>query len=130
MQMPFTLRLAYHSFRAGIQAVLIAVIAWLFLIPATPQERDTLGALPGAQYPDGLREMRTAQIIVAVGPPQIYGLIAWMAGPQVPAIAVRYAINEMAQGRFLPIQRDQQASDAQEPYSTRTIGGARFITPD
>lgn len=124
--MPFTLRLAYHSFRAVVRAGLLLVLAWLLLIPATAEETDALGARAGMAYPSGLRAMRTAQIVVAVAPPQTYGWIGSMVSPQMPAVAVEFAMNQMAAGVILP----KSASRTDAPHSARDIEGPKFIRVD
>lgn len=126
MQMPFTLRLAYHSFRAVVRAGLLLLIAWLLLIPATAAEREALDARDGTTYPAGLRPMRTAQIVVAVAPPQAYGWIGRMLSPQMPGVVVEFALNQIAAGIILP----QTATQDQAPYSARDIEGPKFIRVD
>lgn len=128
MQLPFTLQLAFHSFRAVVRAGLILLLAWMFLIPANVTEIEALGARDGESYPFGLRAMRAAQIVVKAAPPQIYDLIAMAVGPEVSPWMVEIAVAQMAAGKVLP------ASAQQTPVSTinsdRDIDGPRFIQLD
>jgi len=126
MKMPFTLRLAYHSFRAAVRAGLLFLCAWLILIPASDNEAQALGASPGQQYPLGLRPMRTAQVIVAVAPDPAYGLIALGLGPEFTPWMVKIMMQQMALGRVLP----ESATVRQGTQSIRDIDGPRFIQVD
>ena len=126
MQMPLTLRLAYHSFRAVIRAGLLLLCAWLILIPASETEAQALGASTGEQYPLGLRPMRTAQIVVAVAPDPAYGLIALGLGPEFSPWMVKIIMQQMALGRVLP----QGVSVQDRLQSDRDIDGPRFIQID
>lgn len=124
--MPFTLRLAYHSFRATFRAGLLLLCAWLILIPATDNEAQALGASEGTQYPLGLRPMRTAQVIVAVAPDPAYALIALGLGPEFTPWMVKIMIQQMALGRVLPAS----ATVENRIQSDRDIDGPRFIQID
>ena len=126
MQMPFTLRLAYHSFRAFVSAGLMVVCAWLLFIPANTSEQRALGVEPGTQYPQGLRPMRTAQIIITVAPPQAYTVIARIMGPDTSPLLVQIALMQMASGRVLPTG----AVTVPRADSARDIDGPRFIQVD
>jgi hypothetical protein len=68
LQIPFTFRLIFHSFRAPVRAGLLLLCAWLLLIPANSSEISALGAQPGTSFPQGLRLMPAAKAIVAVAP--------------------------------------------------------------
>lgn len=126
--MPFTLRLAYHSFRATVRAGLLLALAWLFLIPASAAELQALGAAEDTQFPLGLRMMRTAKIVVTIAPDRTYDLIAMVAGPDISPLLVRVAMVQMASGNVLPASMTRGNSDARE--SARDIEGPRFIQVD
>lgn len=126
MQIPFTLRFAYHSFRAIIRAGLLFICAWVLLIPANATEISALGASQDTQYPYGLRMMRTAKVIVTIAPDRAYDVIAMVAGAEISPLLVRVAFIQMAAGRVLP------AGASREPMqqNDRDIDGPRFIQID
>lgn len=128
MKIPFTLRLAYHGLRATVRAGLLFLCAWLFLIPATAEDVAALGAKDGTAYPNGLRMMRVAKIVVAVAPPRAYDLIAMGLPQDVSPLMVRIAMTQMAAGYVLPASTRQSGTPTTE--SSRDIDGPRFIKVD
>ena len=145
MHIPLTFRLVFHGFRAVARASVLFICAWLLLIPANAAEVDALGAEAGTKFPAGLRPMRTARVIVAVAPPYTYTLISNILGPETPAIAVRFLMNQMAAGRLRPptAQDDDVTPVTTDPGITnpgidigtstdsgRDIAGPRFIKVD
>ena len=102
MQLPLTLRLAYHSFRALIRAALIFFIAWIVFIPASSGEKDALGVPQSTQFPPGLRTMRLAQVVVAIAPPELYAFVARMSGTDVPPFMIEIAMAQLAAGTVIP----------------------------
>ncbi|MDP5085106.1 MAG: hypothetical protein NWQ23_06770 [Yoonia sp.] len=128
MQMPFTLRLIYHSFRAIVRAGFVLMLAWIIFIPANANEVTALGAREGTQYPEGLRIMRTARVVVAVAPQRAYDLIATMIGPNMSPVLVQIGINQLAAGYVPPTS--SQEPIAPEFETSRDIEGPRFIQVD
>lgn len=128
MKLPFTLRLAYYAFRATIRAGLVMLCIWVFFIPANPNEVAALGARDGTQYPNGLRAMRVARIVVKAAPPPTYQLIALALGPDISPLLVQIAMIQMAAGNVLPASANQPEIGGIE--STRDIDGPRFIQVD
>lgn len=126
MQIPFTLRLAYHSFRAVLRAGLLFLIAWIFLIPASAKDVTALGARAGEPYPAGLRMMRVARIIVATAPPRAYDLIAMGLRQDVSPLMVRIAMTQMAAGNVLPASTRGNGMPAIQS-DRDNIDGPRFI---
>lgn len=128
MKIPFTLRLAYHGFRATVRAGLLFLCAWIFLIPATAEDVTALGAKEGTTYPVGLRAMRAAKVIVAVAPPRAYDLIAMGLPQGISPLMVRIAMTQMAMGNVLPAST--RGNGLGGPESDRDIEGPRFIKID
>ena len=126
MKIPFTLRLAYHSFRAVTRAGLLFLCAWLFLIPASASDITALGAREGTPYPAGLRMMRVAKVIVAVAPPRAYDLIAMGLRRDISPWMVRVAMTQMAQGHVLPASTRGGSIPTQQS-DRDDIEGPRFI---
>lgn len=128
MKLPFTLRLAYHGFRATVRAGLLLFIAWLIFIPANESEVTALGAKADSEYPAGLRAMRTARVVVAIAPQRWYDLIAAVMGPEVSPVLIQIAMNQMALGQVLPAStRDPTDTEFE---TSRDIDGPRFIKID
>ncbi len=125
MQIPFTLRLAFHGLRAGVRAAVIFFGAWIFLVPATADDVAALGAERGTQYPPGLRIMRSAKVIVAVAPPHAYDLIASASEQDISPWMVRLALTQMAAGYVRPPESWQ--NDTPPVTSDRDLDGPRFI---
>lgn len=123
LQMPLTLRILFHGFRATLRAGLLLLVAWLLLIPSNANERQALGADPGTSYPDGLRSMRTAKFITWVAPPRAYELIARFAQSDDSPEEVETMLKNIATGRT-------EGDLTQEPFSAREIEGPRFIRVD
>ncbi len=128
MKLPFTLRLAYHGFRATMRAGLLFLCAWLFLIPATAADNVALGTSEDIRYPPGLRMMRVAQVVVAVAPPRAYDLIAIGLRRDISPLMVRIAFTQMAAGYVLPAS--PRANGLPANRSDRDIEGPRFIKVD
>ena len=128
MKIPFTLRFAYHSFRAVVRAGLLFLCAWIFLIPASADDITALGAREGTRYPPGLRMMRAAKLFVTVAPPHAYDMIAIGLPQDVPAFMVRLVIMQMAAGNVMP--ESTRRSPVTGPQSDRDIEGPRFIQID
>lgn len=129
MRIPFTLRLAYHGFRAVLRAGLLFLCAWIFFIPATAKENAALGATDAGPYPAGLRMMRTAKVIVTVAPPRAYDLIAMGLQRDISPLMVRIAMIQMAAGNVLPAST--RGNGLPSTRSDRSdIDGARFIKVD
>ena len=128
MKIPFTLRLAYHGFRAVVRAGLLFLCAWISLIPANVQDIAALGAPEGQRYPAGLRMMRAAKVFVAVAPPAAYDIVAIGLPQNIPPFMVRVALVQMAAGHVLPASTRQSPNAA--PQSSRDIDGPRFIVVD
>jgi len=124
--MPFTLRLIAYGLRATVRAGLLFLCAWLFLIPASAADNDRLGARPDTTYPRGLREMRAAQVFVAVAPPQAYAAVGALVAPNVPPYAIKLGLMQLAAGNVVPAS----AVPEEEPYSARDIEGPKFIRVD
>ena len=125
MKIPFTFRLVYHGLRAAVRAGLIVLCAWLFLLPATAEDVEALGAREGTDYPPGLRMMRVAQLVVAVAPPRAYDLIAMGLRQDISPLMVRIMMTQMAAGHVLPASARGNGMPA--PQSDRNIEGPRFI---
>lgn len=128
LKVPFTLRLAYHGFRATLRAGLLFLCAWVLLIPATAAEVTALGTKDGATYPTGLRVMRVAKVVVAVAPPRAYDLIAMGLQQDISPFMVRIAMAQMAAGHVLPASTRDNGAPTSD--SRRDIDGPRFIKVD
>jgi len=128
LQIPFTLRLAYHGFRSVLRAGLLFLIAWIFLIPASATEITALGARDGP-YPAGLRMMRAARVVVATAPPEAYNLIAMGLPRDVSPLMVRIAMIQMAAGNVLPASTRGNGMPSIES-DRDNIEGPRFIKID
>lgn len=129
MKLPLTLRLAFHGFRAATQAGFLFICAWLAFIPANINEQNALGAEPGTQFPEGLRPMRAARVIVAVTPESAYQLIATVGGRGLSPLMVQVVLLQIATGR---VQVQATTDPAQTTDSARDIdiNGPRFIQVD
>ena len=134
MQLPLTLRLVYHGARALIRAALLFFCAWLLLIPATAEEKRTLGAQAHEQYPEGLRPMRTARAVVNFAPDRVYVLMARAAGPEASPFLIRIMMMQIATGQIRPGANQAGPNSTIErstaPQSDRSIEGPRFIQVD
>ena len=128
MTIPFTLRLAYHGFRATLRAGLLFLCAWIFLIPATVDEVLALGAREGTTYPAGLRTMRAAKVFINIAPERAYDIMAVALPQGVSPLMVRIAITQMAAGYVFPASTRVEPNAP--PRSTRDIDGPRFIQVD
>ena len=128
MRIPFTLRLAFHGFRAVVRAGLVFLIAWIFLIPASADDLTALGARDGP-YPAGLRMMRVARVVVAMAPPAAYDLIAMGLPRGVSPLMVRIAMVQMAAGNVLPASTRGNGMPTIES-DRDDIDGPRFIQVD
>lgn len=124
MKVPFTLRLAYYSFRATLRAGLLFLCAWVFLIPATAAEMTSLGAKDGATYPAGLRMMRVARVIVAVAPPRTYDLVARGLPQDISPLILRIAMTQMAAG-YVPASTHGNGAPTSD--SDNDVNGPQFI---
>ena len=123
MRLPLTLRLAYHGFRAAVTGGLILVIGWVAFVPATTAEAARLGTAAGITYPEGLRQMRAAQVFVKIAPDPAYDLAARAMGPEVSGWMVRLVMTQLAAGNVPRLPEDPDESD-------RAIDGPRFIQID
>ncbi|WP_333713072.1 hypothetical protein, partial [Yoonia sp.] len=111
MRLPLTLRFAYHGVRAAVMGGLILVIGWVAFVPATTTEATRLGSTLGRTYPEGLRQMRAAQVVVAIAPDPVYDLAARVIGPQVSGWMVRLAVSQMAAGNVPRLPESPVESD-------------------
>ncbi|SFS01129.1 hypothetical protein [Yoonia litorea] len=123
MQLPLTVRLMFHGLRAAIIGALILMAGWIAFIPANSAEAAALDAAAGDGFPEGLRAMRAARIILAIAPDTAYELAARSIGPEVSGWMVRLILTQVAAGN-VPQLHEQQRS------SNREIAGPRFIQVD
>jgi hypothetical protein len=96
--MPFTLRLAFHVFRAAMLALTLTIAAWVMILPATPAERGALGAQIGTQRPDGLIQMRVAQAIVHFAPNRAARMISRSSNGEISEELAGMLLRDLAKG--------------------------------
>ncbi len=133
MRLPLTLRIAYHGFRAGMTGLLVALIAWLVFIPATPQERAALGAGIGQERPVGLPQMRMARALVHFAPDRAARMLSRASNGEISPQLAGMLLRDLAAG---PVQRKEAfervvvAPPNPDQAPTRQVGGAKFLRTD
>ncbi len=133
MRLPLTLRIAYHGFRAGMTGLLVALIAWLVFIPATPQERAALGAGIGQERPVGLPQMRMARALVHFAPDRAARMLSRASNGEISPQLAGMLLRDLAAG---PVQRKEAfervvvAPPEPDQAPARQVGGAKFLRTD
>ncbi len=133
MRLPLTLRIAYHGFRAGMTGLLVALIAWLVFIPATPQERAALGAGIGQERPVGLPQMRMARALVHFAPDRAARMLSRASNGEISPQLAGMLLRDLAAG---PVQRKEAfervvvAPPNPDQAPARQVGGAKFLRTD
>ncbi|MFQ1699010.1 hypothetical protein ACJ5NV_00310 [Loktanella agnita] len=101
--MPLTFRLIFHGVRSVSVASLIALIAWLVFVPASPTEQAALARGPLGDQRHGLAQLRFARTMLHFAPeraartmsratdgeisPELAGLLLRQMAGQAPATA-------------------------------------------
>ena len=122
--MPFTFRFIFHSLRGVWLAILMAVLGYLTLVPATQAEKAALGNHPLATSPIALAQMRIARLVVHVAPAQAATMVSYATGGEISPELAGMLLRDIANG---PRDITPQA-EAYQPV--RSAGGAKFVTVD
>lgn len=126
--MPLTLRLIFHSFRSVMLGLMIMLVGWVGLTPATPNERQALGARPGEERPQGLVAMRVAQAFVHFAPDRAATMLSDASNGEISAELAGMMLRQMAKGPMTPAELGDAVSTQTIEVRDRT--GAKFIRPD
>ena len=120
--MPLTLRLIFHGIRSVWIAALLALIAWLTLVPATQAERAALGDGIAQAQPLGLAQMRVARAMVHFAPEYAAQMLSRATQGEISPELAGMLLRHIAAG---PNTRVTQPNG-----SSRDAGGAKFVQVD
>lgn len=132
MRFPITLRIMFHGLRSFWVAGIMAVVAWVFLASASPQERSILNASAGTQRPDGLVTMRVARAIVYVAPDRAARMLSLASGGEFSVEAASAILDGIANGTTTKGARIDQTTPSLpvDEQTMRMAGGAKFVQVD
>ncbi|MEL6840763.1 MAG: hypothetical protein AAFP85_15855 [Pseudomonadota bacterium] len=122
--MPLTFRLLFHGARSIWIAILLALVVWLTMVPASRAERAALGDGPLAATPLSLAQMRIARVVVHFAPEQAARLLSRASGGDISPELAGMFLRDMARGR------GEANPEVETTKSTRSVGGAKFVTVD
>jgi hypothetical protein len=124
--MPLTLRVAFHGLRAAWIGLMLFIIGWVWLVPATPMERDALSTPIGIERPTGLTAMRVARAMVHFAPERAAQLLSDSTNGEISPRLAGMILRQIAQGNpRAPVP----VSDT-PPALGDDIDGPRFISVD
>jgi hypothetical protein len=124
--MPLTLRVAFHGLRAAWIGLMLFIIGWVWLVPATPMEREALSTPIGFERPTGLTAMRIARAMVHFAPERAAQLLSDSTNGEISPLLAGMLLRQIANGN----------PQAPEPVPSGTpelgddIDGPRFISVD
>lgn len=124
--MPLTFRLLFHGFRSLWVATFLALAAWLMLVPASQAERAALGNDPLARTSFALAQMRVARVVVYVAPERAANLLSRATGGDISPELAGMLLRDMARNT----KTDPQYESVETNGTTRSVGGAKFVTVD
>ncbi|MDX8353913.1 hypothetical protein [Cognatiyoonia sp. IB215182] len=125
--MPLTFRLLFHGIRSLWVAALLALIAWLTLVPASQAERAALGNDPLARTSFALSQMRIARIVVHFAPERAANLLSRASGGDISPELAGMLLRDIARNNT---QENPQFEVVGTTSNTRSVGGAKFVTVD
>ena len=126
--MPFTLRLMYHTFRAGMLALMLTITAWVALVPATPKERTAMGASIGTERPPGLAQMRVARAFVHFAPNRAARMLSRSSNGEISEELAGMLLRDLANG---PASQTKPVdAGTSERVTGRPDVGAKFVRVD
>ena len=131
MRLPLTLRLVYHAARAGSLALIFMIAGWLLLVPASPSERQALGAQFGDDSPVGLTQMRIARAMVHFAPDYAARRLSRASGGTISPELAGMLLRDVAKG---PAARNAAFESVTQPEAAaplsqqRRTSGAKFVT--
>ncbi|MDX8347428.1 hypothetical protein SLH49_05455 [Cognatiyoonia sp. IB215446] len=125
--MPLTFRLLFHGIRSLWVAALLALIAWLTLVPASQAERAALGNDPLARTSFALSQMRIARIVVHFAPERAANLLSRASGGDISPELAGMLLRDIARNN---VEEDPQFEVVETTRTTRSVGGAKFVTVD
>ncbi|WP_296423146.1 hypothetical protein [Yoonia sp.] len=117
MQLPLTLRIAFHGLRSLWLAVFITLAGWIAFVPATADERSALGARIGDARPPGLVPLRTARAMVRLAPDRAARLLSRASNGELSPELAAMLLRDIAKGQHLQ----------PPPGPSDPVGGAKFI---
>ncbi len=120
--MPLTLRLMFHSIRSAWVGLMIMVVGWIWLVPATAVERSALSSPLGVERPEGLTSMRVARAMVHFAPERAARMLSNSSNGEISPELAGMMLRQIAKGT-------QPAATPTET-NTRPTGGAKFVTVD
>ena len=119
-RLPLTIRIAFYAVRAAWTALIIAAIAWIWLVPASAIERNALNAKIGQERPVGLSAMRIARVMVHFAPDRAARMLSDASDGELSPELAGMLLRQIASGH--PEQPVTPADD-----ETPNTGGAKFI---
>lgn len=122
LRLPLTLRVVFHSLRAAWLGLLLMIIAWLWLVPATPVERSALSAPIGVERPAGLTAMRVARAMVHFAPERAAKMLSDASEGEISPELAGMMLRQVANG--------DTPQPTQPETTSRMGGGAKFIRPE
>ena len=123
LRVPLTLRVAFHGLRAAWIGLILFIVGWVWLVPATPMERDALSAPLGIERPNGLTAMRVARAMVHFAPERAAQLLSDSTNGEISPLLAGMLLRQIATG-------NPQAPDPGPPALGDDIDGPRFISVD
>ncbi|MDO6588905.1 hypothetical protein DS901_14050 [Loktanella sp. D2R18] len=124
LRAPLTLRLAFHAVRAAWVGLILFIVAWIWLVPATPMERDALSAPIGINRPEGLTAMRIARAMVHFAPERAAKLLSDASNGDISPELAGMLLRQVASGA------PQPPATAPQPALGDDIDGPKFISRD
>ena len=126
---PITLRFLFYGFRAVSLSLLLMVVAWIALVPASAVERHALGAQIGGERPQGLVTMRAARAMVHFAPERAARMLSRTSDGEISVELAGQILRALADGTFAR-QGQTPASDDDLTTLPRQVGDSRFIQVD
>lgn len=126
--MPFTLRLAFHCVRSAWVALLIFLVGWVALVPATEDEIAAIGAVSDIERPLGLMQLRVARAMVHIAPDRAARAISRASDGEISPELAGMLLRDIADGAAVRAANDAVVFD--EPVGVeprRGSTGAKFI---
>jgi len=123
LQLPLTLRLVFHGIRSAWVGLMIMVIGWIGLVPATAVERSALSAPLGVERPEGLTSMRVARAMVHFAPERAARMLSDSTNGEISPELAGMMLRQIAEGNPAEVAPSPETQG-------RSIDGPKFVTVD
>ncbi|SFR44923.1 hypothetical protein SAMN04488005_2086 [Yoonia tamlensis] len=120
-----TLRLAFHALRAAWIGLILFIASWVWLVPATPMEREALSAPFSNARPAGLSAMRIARAMVHFAPERAAQLLSDSSNGEISPRLAGMILRQVAAGNAGPPAPENGPAAIGDD-----IDGPRFISVD